>query len=56
MGEDRIEDLYRRLAQSRRLASGASDSVTIERIKELVADLERELAVVEARDADAPPT
>lgn len=49
------EFLYRKLAQTRRLVSGALDPVTIERLKVHSAALENELAAIEAREADAPP-
>jgi hypothetical protein len=55
-GESRKEELYRRFAQTRRLAAGVNDPLTAERMQELLRDLEGQLAAVEARDADAPPT
>jgi hypothetical protein len=48
------EELYRRLEQSSRLVHAAPDEVTRERLKALKLDLERQIALVEARDADAP--
>jgi hypothetical protein len=48
------EELYRRLEQSCRLVHAAPDEVTRERLKALKLDLERQIALVEARDADAP--
>lgn len=52
------EELHRRLAQSRRLASAAHDTLTRERLTALVADLEAKLAEAEAEaeNTDAPPT
>lgn len=50
------EELYRRLDQSRRLRNAAPDAVTADRLEELSIEIERQIAVVEARDADAPPT
>ena len=47
------EELYRRLAQSRRLASGANDPTTTECLTALISDLQKELAAAEARDADS---
>ncbi|MDB5616209.1 hypothetical protein [Tardiphaga sp.] len=49
------EELYRRLEQSRRLANGAADPTTQDRLRNLTADIERQLAEAEAKDADAPP-
>jgi hypothetical protein len=49
------EELYRRLAQSRRLTNEAYDTLTQERLRALTTDLERQLAKAEARDADTPP-
>jgi hypothetical protein len=49
------EELYRRLAQARRLFSTAYDPLTKDRLKVLACELERQIAVAEARDADAPP-
>ena len=53
-GEVDMEELYRRLAQTRRLAAGANDPTTRERLTAFISDLEQELAAAEARDADAP--
>jgi hypothetical protein len=50
------KELYRRLGQTRRLAAGVNDPLTEERMRTLVLDLEGQIAAVEARDADAPPT
>jgi CRP-like cAMP-binding protein len=41
---DRKEELERRLAQSRRLASGANDPTTTERLMDLIHNLEQEQA------------
>jgi hypothetical protein len=49
------ETLYRKLAQTRRLIAGPLDLVTIDRLKVYCAELERQLAENEAREADAPP-
>lgn len=49
------EDLYRRLAQSRRLAADAPDPTTKQRLQQLISDIEDEIALAEAKDADAPP-
>jgi hypothetical protein len=38
----RKEELERRLAQSRRLANGANDPTTTERLTDLIHDLEQE--------------
>jgi hypothetical protein len=48
------EELYRRLAQSRRLASEPNDALTKSRIAALSRELEEQLAAAEARDADVP--
>lgn len=49
------EELYRRLAQARRMSNGAIDSITAERLRSLVAELESQLAAAETDDTDAPP-
>jgi hypothetical protein len=49
------EELYRRLAQARRMVDEPVDPLTKERLKTLIRDIERDLAAAEARDADAPP-
>ena len=49
------EELYRRLAQTRRLASTLTDPLATERLAALAVDLEGQLATAEARDSDAPP-
>jgi len=49
------EELYRRLEQSRRLVAEALDPLTKDRIKNLIAVLEQQIAAVETRDTDAPP-
>lgn len=48
------EELYRRLAQARRMITQPLDPVTKERLQSLVTDLENHIATVEAGDADAP--
>lgn len=55
MSESGKSELYQRLQQARRLASAVTDSLTLERIRSLVADLESQLAEIEKRDVDAPP-
>lgn len=50
------EELYRRLGQTRRLADEANDRLTQSRLQALTLELENQLAAVERRDADAPPT
>lgn len=54
--ETNKDELYRRLSQTRRLATALHDALTTERLQALIRDLEQQLAAVEARDADAPPT
>lgn len=49
------EELYRRLEQSRRLSSVATDPTTQGRLKALVAELQEQIAAAEAKDADVPP-
>jgi hypothetical protein len=48
------EELYGRLAQSRRLAGEPNDALTKSRLAALSGELEKQLAAAEARDADAP--
>jgi hypothetical protein len=50
------EELYRRLAQCRRLSSAASDALTEQRLQALVLDIEEQIAAAEARNAGVPPT
>jgi len=54
-GEADKEELYRRLAQARRMLTPTLDPVTRQRIQGLVNDLETHIAGVEKRDTDAPP-
>ena len=49
------EELYRRLALTRRLASTVTNPLTTERLPALAVDIEGQLAAAEARDTDAPP-
>ena len=49
------EELYRRLAQTRRLSSAATDPVTMERLRALAGDLEQQLAAADAKEGDALP-
>jgi hypothetical protein len=49
------ELLYRKLTRTRRLIAGPLDPVTVNRLKEYAAELERQLAVIKSHDADAPP-
>jgi hypothetical protein len=49
------QELYRRLAQTRRLAGNVSDQITKERLNALALDIEGQLAAAEAREADEPP-
>ncbi|MDB5688080.1 MAG: hypothetical protein JWR77_2669 [Rhizorhabdus sp.] len=53
-GENQKEELYRRLAQTRRILAEALDPLTKERLKTLALDIEGQLAAAEARDTDAP--
>ena len=48
------EELYRRLAQARRMHAQPLDELTKNRLKELVTELEKQLAVAESGSADAP--
>lgn len=50
------EELYRRLAQARRLIAEPLDPLTVERLKALALELEKQLAFVERNDTDAPGT
>jgi hypothetical protein len=52
---DSKEELYRRLERTRRMVREPLDPLTKERLTALVEDLEKQIAVIEARDADAPP-
>jgi hypothetical protein len=52
-GEVGIEELYRRLAQARRMLIPTLDPVTKERIEALVGDLEKHIAEVETKDLDS---
>ena len=54
-GDADKEELYRRLAQARRMIAHPLDLVTRERLRQLALDLEAHIAEIEARDADAPP-
>jgi hypothetical protein len=47
------EELYRRLAQSRRLADEPIDVLTRNRLNALRLEIEEQIATVEARDANA---
>jgi hypothetical protein len=50
------EEIYRRLEQVQRHVASASDSLTRKRMTALVEDLQQQLAVAEASNAEAPPT
>ncbi|MDO9439686.1 MAG: hypothetical protein Q7T73_02230 [Beijerinckiaceae bacterium] len=52
---DDVEELYRRLAQARRMHAQPVDPLTKTRLAELVAELEQQLAAAEAGNTDAPP-
>jgi hypothetical protein len=52
---DDVEELYRRLAQARRMHAQPVDDLTKNRLKDLITEIEQQLAVAEAGDADAPP-
>ena len=55
MPDDRDkEELYRRLAQARRVTAEPFDPLTVERLKALALQLEKQLALVELNDTDAP--
>lgn len=57
MPDDRDkEELYRRLAQARRLLAQPLDPLTIRRLEALTSELEKQLAIVELNDTDAPGT
>ena len=47
-----IEELYRRLAQARRMLVPTLDPITKERIATLVSELENHIAQVETKDLD----
>ncbi|WP_092148308.1 hypothetical protein [Bradyrhizobium sp. NFR13] len=47
-------ELYRRLAQARRLIAGPLDPLTLQRLEALAVELEKQLTVVELNDTDAP--
>ena len=55
IGSDNKEELYRRLAQARRMIAQPIDLLTKERLGALVTDIETHIAAIEARDSDAPP-
>jgi DNA-binding GntR family transcriptional regulator len=48
------EELYRRLAQARRMIREPLDSQTRVSISSLINEIEQHIAAIEARDADAP--
>jgi hypothetical protein len=50
------EELYRRLAQARRLIVEPLDPLTVERLEALVLELEKQLDLAELNDTDAPGT
>jgi hypothetical protein len=50
-----VEELYRRLAQARRMHAQPIDDLTKVRLKELITELEQQLAAAEAGETDAPP-
>jgi hypothetical protein len=54
--KDGKEELYRRLDQTRRVLNQPLDPLTKERLTALAATIEQQIAAIEARDADAPPT
>lgn len=54
-GEANKEELYRRLAQARRMSTPGLDPTTKERVEKLISDLEAHLAAIEAKVTDAPP-
>jgi hypothetical protein len=47
------EELYRRLAQARRIRAEPLDPLTLERLEALALELEEQLALAELNDADA---
>jgi hypothetical protein len=49
-----IEELYRRLAQARRMLIPTIDPITKERIATLVSDLENHIAQVKTKDLHSP--
>ena len=50
------EELYRRLAQARRLIILPLDPLTMQRLEAVALELEKQIAIVELNDADAPET
>jgi hypothetical protein len=52
---DDVEELYRRLAQARRMHAQVPDQLTKSRLRELFRELEQQLAAAESRSTDAPP-
>lgn len=57
MPDDRNkEELYRRLAQARRLIILPLDPLTMQRLEAVASELEKQIAIVELNDADAPET
>jgi hypothetical protein len=53
--EGDVEELYRRLMQARRMHEQPIDDLTKSRLRELIAELEQQLAAAEADQTDAPP-
>jgi hypothetical protein len=49
------EFLYRKLEQTRRLVRSTTDAAPLEGLKTHIGYIERQLAEIEAREADAPP-
>lgn len=49
------EALYRKLMRARRLIAGPLDPVTVDRLKAYSADLESQLADMDAKEEDASP-
>jgi len=50
------EELYRRLAQARRLIILPLDPLTMQRLAAVALELEKQIAIVELNDTDAPET
>jgi hypothetical protein len=50
-----VEELYRRLAQARRMHAQPIDDLTKARLKELIVEIEQQLAAAETGNTDAPP-
>ena len=50
------EELYRRLAQARRLITLPLDPLTMQRLEAVALELEKQIAIVELNDTDAPET